>query len=189
MNKEYWADSWQPDYSKFNHSGWKLLSQFRKNDKILDIGCGYNLFKQRLGNKVYGIDPYNNEADELVSWEAYEPKEKFNVYLCLGSLNFGTEEVVEKQVAKLAEVTNKGDRIYWRQNPGTGDHPWKGVEAIKFYPWTIDKNYEWAKKYGFYVKTCHMDTGNRIYAEWFKGNEYEYFAYMVNDDDPREYAL
>ena len=81
MNKQYWTDSWKPDYSKFNHSGWKLLSQFRRNDKILDIGCGYNLFKQRLGDKVYGIDPYNNEADELVSWEAYEPKEKFNVYL------------------------------------------------------------------------------------------------------------
>jgi len=25
-----------------------------------------------------------------------------------------------------------------------------------------------------------MDTGNRIYAEWFKGNEYEYFAFKAN---------
>ena len=33
---------------------------------------------------------------------------------------------------------------------------------------------------GFYIKECKMDTGNRIYAEWFKGNEYEYFAFRSN---------
>ena len=174
---KYFKDSWQPDYSKFEHSGWRLLTQFREDDKILDIGCGYNLFKERLGDKVYGIDPANDKADEIVSWENYQPKKDFNVYLALGSLNFGTEQKVETQVKKLADHCKKGDRIYWRQNPGTGDHPWQGVEDIRFYPWTIEKNYEWASKYGFYVKTCHMDTGNRIYAEWFKGNEYEYFAF------------
>ena len=189
METKYFKDSWKPDYSKFNYSGWKLLSQFRSRDKILDIGCGYNLFKERLGDKIYGIDPANDMADEVVSWEDFVPKQEFNVYLCLGSLNFGTEQQVEAQVKKLADLTKKGDRIYWRQNPGTGDHPWKGVEDVRFYPWTMDKNREWCEKYGFYLKDCKMDTGNRIYAEWFVGNEYEYFAYMVDDDGKREYAL
>ena len=31
-----------------------------------------------------------------------------------------------------------------------------------------------------HYKECKMDTGNRIYAEWFKGNEYEYFAFRAN---------
>ena len=155
MIRDYWATSWQPDYSKFEFSGWRLLTQIRSNDKILDIGCGHNLFKDKLKQQIHGIDPYNVLADELVSWEDYVPSKEFNVYFVLGSLNFGAEEVVERQVAKLAEITNKGDRIYWRQNPGTADHPWEGVEEIQFYPWTIEKNYEWAKKYGFYVKTCH----------------------------------
>jgi hypothetical protein len=183
METQYFRDSWHPDYSKFQYSGWRLLQQFRPKDQILDIGCGYNLFKEKLGDRLYGIDPANDCADEVVSWEDYVPKQRFNVYLALGSLNFGEEHEVEAQIKKLAEVTQKGDRIYWQQNPGTGDHPWKGVEQVRFYPWTIEKNYEWAKKYGFYVKTCHLDTGNRIYAEWFKGNEYEYFAFMTQDKE------
>ncbi len=98
------------------------------------------------------------------------PKQKFNVYLALGSYNFGTEDEVEEQIKKLSEICKKGDRIYWRQNPGTGDHQWKGVEQVRFYPWTIEKNYDWADKYGFWVRECREDTGKRIYAEWFKGN-------------------
>ena len=176
----YFKNIWKPNYSKFEYSGWALLTQIRPNDVILDIGCGYNLFKERLGDKVYGIDPANDKADEVVSWEDYQPHKEFNVYFALGSLNFGSEEQVEKQVAKLAKVTKKGDRIYWRQNQGTGDHPWKGVKDVQFYPWTIKKNYEWADKYGFYIKECKLDSGNRIYAEWFKGNEYEYFAFRAN---------
>tara|TARA_B100001564_G_C20318613_1_gene524623 strand:+ start:65 stop:619 length:555 start_codon:yes stop_codon:yes gene_type:complete len=181
VETEYFKNNWKPDYDKFEYSGWKLLQQFRPKDKILDIGCGYNLFKERLGDRLYGIDPAIAEADEIVSWEDYVPKQEFNVYLALGSLNFGTEEEVEAQIKKLSEICKKGDRIYWRQNPGTGDHPWKGVEQVRFYPWSIGKNYEWADKYGFWVRECKEDTGNRIYAEWFKGNELEYYAYKVQD--------
>ena len=181
VETEYFKNNWKPDYDKFEYSGWKLLQQFRPKDKILDIGCGYNLFKERLGDRLYGIDPAIAEADEIVSWEDYVPKQEFNVYLALGSLNFGTEEEVEAQIKKLSEICKKGDRIYWRQNPGTGDHPWKGEEQVRFYPWSIGKNYEWADKYGFWVRECKEDTGNRIYAEWFKGNELEYYAYKVQD--------
>ena len=66
---KYFQDNWKPDYDKFIHSGWKLLEKFSTNDTILDIGCGYNLFKKHLGDQVYGIDPANSSADEVVSWE------------------------------------------------------------------------------------------------------------------------
>ena len=87
METEYFRDSWKPDYDKFEYSGWKLLQQNRPKDQILDIGCGYNLFKEKLGDRLYGIDPANDLADEVVSWEDYQPKQVFNVYLALGSLN------------------------------------------------------------------------------------------------------
>jgi hypothetical protein len=164
----YFKDSWKPDYSKFEYSGWQLLEQFKPNDQILDIGCGYNLFKEKLGDRLYGIDPANNLADEVVSWEDYVPKQEFNVYLALGSLNFGTEEEVEAQIVKLRDVTKMGDRIYWRQNPGTGDHPWKGVDQVRFYPWSFLKNKEWCIKYHFKLHKIKQDTGNRIYAEWIR---------------------
>lgn len=168
METRYFRDSWKPDYSKFKYSGWALLDKVKETDQILDIGCGYNLFKEKFGDRLYGIDPANDKADEVVSWEDYKPHKKFNVYFALGSLNFGTEQEVEHQVSKLSEITTSGDRVYWRQNPGTGDHPWKGVESVRFYPWSVDKNVEWCDKYSFTLKEILEDSGNRLYAEWIK---------------------
>ena len=77
MNEDelkYFRDNWKPDYDKFTYSGWKLLEKFLPTDTILDIGCGYNLFKEHLGDQVYGIDPANDCADEVVSWEDFTPK-------------------------------------------------------------------------------------------------------------------
>ena len=165
---KYFRDNWKPDYSKFNYSGWDLLDKIKDTDMVLDIGCGYNLFKEKLGDRLWGIDPANDKADEVVSWEKFVAHKDFNVYFILGSLNFGTEENVEQQIAKLAKVTKKGDRIYWRQNPGTGDHPWKGVEKVQFYPWSFEKNEEWCDKYSFKLHKIKQDSGNRIYAEWIK---------------------
>ena len=54
---KYFRDSWQPDYSKFNYSGWALLDKIKDTDMVLDIGCGYNLFKEKLGDRLWGIDP------------------------------------------------------------------------------------------------------------------------------------
>jgi len=165
---KYFRDSWQPDYSKFNYSGWALLDKIKDTDIVLDIGCGYNLFKEKLGDRLWGIDPANDKADEVVSWDQFVAHKDFNVYLILGALNFGTEKNVEAQVSKLHLMTKTGDRIYWRQNPGIGDHPWKGVKAVKFYPWTFKKNIEWCEKYNFTLKEILQDTGNRIYAEWIR---------------------
>ena len=105
METRYFRDSWKPDYSKFKYSGWALLDKVKETDQILDIGCGYNLFKEKFGDRLYGIDPANDKADEVVSWEDYKPHKKFNVYFALGSLNFGTEQEVEHQVSKLSEIT------------------------------------------------------------------------------------
>ena len=44
---KYFKDSWKPDYSKFKYSGWALLDKIKDTAMILDIGCGYNLFKEK----------------------------------------------------------------------------------------------------------------------------------------------
>ena len=163
---KYFKSNWQPDYTKFKYSGWALLDKIKEDDQILDIGCGYNLFKKHFGNRLYGIDPANNKADQVIAWEDYKPHKEFNVFFILGSINFGDEKYVESQIAKLSRETKIGDRIYWRQNPGIGDHPWKDTEQINFYPWTFNKNKECANKYDFTINELLQDTGNRIYTEW-----------------------
>ena len=126
MNKDflkYFADSWKPDYSKFKYSGWELLDKIKKDDIVLDIGCGYNLFKEKLGDRLWGIDPANDKADEMVSLENYTPQRDFNVYFILGALNFGDQKEIEIQLQKLADITKTGDRVYWRQNTFGNAHP------------------------------------------------------------------
>ena len=163
---DYFKNSWKPDYDKFDFSGWALLDKIDKDADVLDIGCGYNLFKPHLDN-LYGIDPANDAADEVVSIEDFDSQGKqWSTVLCLGSINFGKD--VEPQVKKVVSLTSKGGTIYWRQNPGLSDHPWVGVDAIQFFPWTFELNYKWAEKYNCTVQECKWDTGNRIYAEWVK---------------------
>ena len=169
METEYFRDSWKPDYDKFEYSGWKLLQQIRPKDQILDIGCGYNLFKEKLGDRVYGIDPAFDQADEKITWEDYKPHKKFNVFLCLGSLNFGTDKEIERQLQKLADHTKAGDRIYWRQNTFGNDHPWHEDSAkLRFFPWSREKNAIYCEKYNFTLNDIQDDATNRLYAEWIK---------------------
>jgi SAM-dependent methyltransferase len=165
---DYFEKSWQPDYSKFTYSGWALLDEIAPWETILDIGCGYNLFKEHLGTRLLGIDPANDAADIRVSIEEFDPGNmKWDVLFCLGSLNFGDRGTVFQQVLKSVSLCKPGGRIYWRQNPGTGDHPWKGVEEVVFFPWSIELNYEWAELLGCVVKECKWDN-TRIYSEWHK---------------------
>ena len=42
----------------------------------------------------------------------------------------------------------------------------KEKEEVNLYPWTLDKNKEWANKYNFTINELLEDTGDRIYAEW-----------------------
>ena len=165
---EYFGNSWKPNYDHFKYSGWALLEKVQPGETVIDIGCGFNLFKPHLKQALYGIDPANDEADEKVGIMEFKTNKQWDVAFILGSLNFGTAEDVEPQVKKAVSLVKPGGRLFWRQNPGIGDHPWKGVEAIQFFPWTIELNTEWAHKYGCSITECKWDTSNRIYAEWKK---------------------
>ena len=100
---KYFKDNWKPDYSKFKYSGWALLDKIKKDDEVLDIGCGYNLFKEKLGDRLWGIDPANDKADEVVSWEKFVSHKPFNVYLILGSLKYKTIPMENSLVSKVVE--------------------------------------------------------------------------------------
>ena len=169
LETQYFKNHWQPNWDNKKYSGWALLDKFTDNDSILDIGCGTNPLKEKLGDQVYGIDPAFEQADQVITWEDYQPHKKFNVYLCLGSLNFGTAAEVEAQLQKLSNVTVAGDRIYWRQNCYGNDHPWHEDSAkVRFFPWSRQLNKHYCDKYNFHLKDIQDDATNRLYAEWVK---------------------
>ena len=74
----YFEKNWRPEFSKYKYSGWALLNKVSLKDRLLDVGCGYNLFKPIFRDAMVGIDPYNDAADIRVSIEDYQTDEQFD---------------------------------------------------------------------------------------------------------------
>jgi len=149
----------------------KTISTLIKEDEwLLDVGCGTNPFKRLLKN-VIGIDPAFNEADYKCTIEEYEPDRLFDVATCLGSINFGTEDIIERQIDKVVSCLKPQSRIYWRLNPGRFDHNSTECLKVPFYPWTFEQLNVYANKHNFIQVAQAMDehvVRPRLYAEWYR---------------------
>ena len=173
--KKYFGEVWKPGFGDNKYSGWGLLDKLEENETVLDVGCGYNLFKDTLGDRLYGIDIVNSKADEVIAMEDFESDKQWDVLFVLGSINFDTNQsTITDKIKHVLKFLKPGGRIYWRQNPGFKDHIWKEVENIEFFPWTFDLNYEIAEDCGCEVtfidwdRIQHPEKPKRIYAEWKK---------------------
>jgi hypothetical protein len=170
----YFANHWNGGGDKWSITNVKnISSKIRDSECVLDVGCGYNPFKDKLLN-LYAFDPAINCGDEMCSLEDFDNNgELWDVILCMGSINFGTIEHIHNQVAKIVSILEPGGRIYWRQNPGHADHNNEQCNAIPFFPWDIQLNYKLAEQYGCTIRDIQIDHHRatdriRIYAEWIK---------------------
>jgi hypothetical protein len=170
MNQEYlnyyFKEIWKPGYDPKGKTGDQLLSKIKVDDWVLDVGCGYNTFVGRIDNLI-GIDPANDSAHIKCSIEDFEPSRLFDVALCLGSINFGDDIVIEQQIKKVVSCLTPNGRIYWRCNPGRKDHGNQECQQIEFYPWSFEKLMSFASQFGFEVLELSWDD-NRIYSEWVR---------------------
>ena len=165
----YFGTIWHTNSSpidKFEKSGKTLLDKINSNERVIDVGCGTNPFKHLIPNLI-GIDPAFDQADHKCTIDDYNTDTKFDVALCLGSINFGDVEDIERQISKVISLLNTSARIYWRCNPGRQDHPSEECKQINFYPWTIEEHIRLSNKFGFKLIECVWENdGKRIYAEW-----------------------
>ena len=79
---------------------------------MLDIGCGYHEFKGKINNLV-GIDPYNDAADIHVKLLDYNPDEKYDATLALGSINFGSTDKVFAELEHAVSLCNPGAVMFF----------------------------------------------------------------------------
>jgi hypothetical protein len=117
-----------------------------------------------------GIDIVNPKADVVVDLEHYKSKDKFDVALCLGSIQYGDDDDMTRQIGKVANILKPTSRIYWRSNTGVRDHKNEMVKIVPYYPWTKQKHEQYAKQFGFKVDFIADDSHGRIYAEWSRGH-------------------
>ena len=168
---EYFTNTWCSSTSKYIYSGYAILEKINDTDQVVDVGCGHNPFKGKIKNLI-GFDPaYHNDADIQTTIETFNPQYKFDVALCLGSINFGNEAIIAKQIEKVNSILNPSAQIFWRLNPGQHDHSNTECNSIDFFPWTFEKLKEYADLYGFEQINCAEDTNGshlRLYAEWVR---------------------
>ena len=167
LNK-YFSTLWTSKLDQYEYSGWSIVDKIQSNELVLDVGCGFNEFKPRILN-LLGIGPANDLADVKVSIEDFAADDvnhnKFDVALCLGSINFGDEDNIRNQIACAISCLKSQSRIYWRCNPGVADHGNEECKSIEFYPWTIAVHVRLSELFGFRLITACWDH-DRIYAEW-----------------------
>ena len=162
MNK-YFSEIWQPKLKKFKFSGLKLIEEVNALNPraVLDVGCGYNEFKGKINNLI-GIDPYNSHADIQIKIEDYNTTEKFDVILCLGSINFGTHDKIVKELQVCKNLLADGGKMFFRVNPGL-EHEAPESKFINFYPWNVYAITEIAKQLELSVLDLRHDFNDRIY--------------------------
>lgn len=167
----YFANVWTKHHDPsrtHSKSGLELIYKINSNESVIDVGCGTNPFKGKIANLI-GIDPAFEQADFRVTIDEFETEEKFDVAFCLGSINFGQVEDIERQIAKVVSLLKPKARIYWRCNPGRKDHNNPECEQIDFYPWSIEEHIRLSDKFGFKLAECSWENGGRrIYAEWIR---------------------
>lgn len=161
----YFSRFWNSRLETYKYSGLSLVDRIAPEEHVLDVGCGRNPFKTLIPNLV-GIDPAFSEADVQTTIEEYKTDQLFDVAFCLGSINFGTEDQIIRQIEAVIALLKPQARIYWRCNPGLNDHPNLECSFISFYPWNVDRHQALAERYGFQVVDVQQDTNNRIYVEW-----------------------
>lgn len=113
---------------------------------VLDLGCGTNLFKNKI-NRLVGVDILNKDEDVVCPIEDLDSIFQPNcadVVLALGSINFGDDDLITKQLEQTKKVTKPGGLIYFRVNP-------KASHEI-YYEWNFDKIETYTKKMNFEYK-------------------------------------
>jgi SAM-dependent methyltransferase len=165
----FFGEIWKPRTGDYNYTGWQLVEEVNKAKPkaVLDVGCGYNQFKERIPNLV-GIDPYNNCADYMVDILDYRVKPgTYDCIIALGSINFNSKEDIEQRFAHCVDLLAKGGKFYLRANPGI---QWKNGPWVDIFAWSFEFVNQLAEKYNLRLDTYKQESTDpgRLYFVYTK---------------------
>jgi ubiquinone/menaquinone biosynthesis C-methylase UbiE len=108
---------------------------------VLDLGCGDNQYKNFIKN-LTGIDIINESAD--INADILNIPFESNsadAVLCFGSINFGTEDLIRKQLLEMKRVLKHEGYAIFRGN--MKDH--NDIKDI-YYGWSAEKINYWTQE-------------------------------------------
>ena len=160
---KYFSKYRENDIKKWKYSGLALVEEVNslKPRAVLDVGCGYNEFRGKIDNLI-GIDPYNERADLQVSTLDYKTDQKFDVMLCLGSINFGDRGKIIAEVGRCVDLLAAGGTMFFRVNPGV-QHNKLEAKWIEFFAWNVPFIIELSEIFNLKVLDIRDDSNQRKY--------------------------
>lgn len=161
--EKYFGTVWQPKTKQYKYSGLKIIDEVNALNprRVLDLGCGYNEFKGKIKN-LTGVDPFNDRADVNSTILNYQSTEKFDIVVCLGSINFGSVDKIYDELEHAIQLTAPGGLLFFRANPGE-QHLDPAARWIEFFDWTPEFIMNSANQLNCEVLTLRQDVGNRFY--------------------------
>jgi len=160
---KYFSKYWENDMKKWKYSGLALVDEVNnlKPRAVLDVGCGYNEFRGKIHN-LTGIDPYNERADLQVSTLEYRTGQKFDVIMCLGSINFGSRDKILAEIGRCVDLLADGGTMFFRVNPGV-QHNRPEAKWIEFFAWNVPFIIELSEIFNLKVLDIRDDSNQRKY--------------------------
>lgn len=161
--RKYFSTIWQPQTKKYKYSGLSIVDEVNSMcpRAVIDVGCGYNEFKGKIHN-LTGIDPWNHRADIQTSVVNFTPQEKYDVAICLGSINFGSTDKIIEEMTAVKNLLGESGLMYFRVNPGE-QHAAPESKWINFYDWDTTFISNMARYLDCKLLTLRKDAGNRFY--------------------------
>ena len=163
----FFSEIWKPRTDVYSYTGWSIVDEVNQlNPKaVLDVGCGYNQFKDRIQNLV-GIDPCNHDADYMVDILDYKVSEgSYDAIIAFGSVNFNSKQDIEERFAHCVKLLAKHGKMFFRVNPGIShkNGPW-----VDIFPWSFEIVNEFAERYNLSIETFKKDSNDRLYFVYIK---------------------
>lgn len=166
-SQRFFGKIWKPRIDSYTYTGWALADEISRQNPInvLDVGCGYHLFKDRIPN-IIGIDPYNNCADYQVDILEYKvPAQSYDHIIALGSINFNGKEDIIARFAHCVNLLMPLGKFYLRANPGISH---KLGMYVDIFPWTFEIVRKFADKFNLHLDTFKKEENGRLYFVYTK---------------------
>lgn len=140
-------------FKHYKYSGLNLIDEVNALDPdlVLDIGCGHNRFKGHIKNLIgFDQEPFPYADLQMPIEQANFRKESVDVAMALGSIQFGSRELVEMQMDRVVSWVKPGGFIVMRvMQDHFGKTPYPHQDA--HYIWTEKDLSELTAKYDFEI--------------------------------------
>ena len=107
--------------------------------KIIDVGCGYNQYKQFNPDKLTGIDVANANADWIGDILNYKTDQIFQLAICFGCLHFYNFEWVKIRFEKVLTLLSPHAIIMMKVNPNINDK--QPLTFFKYWTWPLVEHF------------------------------------------------